>query len=206
MRYALPLGLLLMTAVPLAAQSVNLQRGQHGIEATVGWSTSETVGGFEAYLAAGIGGIVDLGVGILRFDETYASGDGYDEIAPFARLFVLKQGDGGSPISVALLAQFYLDEYDDGTEADYIQVGPTFYHSMKVSDALSITPFVGFAFMTENLKQAGGTERTNFVQRDLGLQLSTRTDRPWGLSATLIDQGYITATYRSIRLSLLRRF
>jgi len=204
MKYALTLGLLL-AAAPLAGQSLNLQRGQHGIEATAGWSTSDTNGGFEGYVAAGIGGIVDIGVGMLRFDETYDSGAGYDEIAPFARLFVLKQGDRGSPISVALLAQFYLDEYDDGSEADYIQVGPTFYHSMKVSDALSITPFVGFAFMTENFEQAGGTERTNFVQRDLGLQLSTRADRPWGLSATLIDQAYNTSTYRSIRLSLLRR-
>ncbi|HEU0014170.1 MAG TPA: hypothetical protein VFQ45_10825 [Longimicrobium sp.] len=197
---------LLLCAAPAGAQSLYLQPGQHGVEASAGWSSADDTGGPEVFLSVGIAGRVDVGVGLFRYEETYDSDVTYDEIGPFVRWFLVKQGERQWPVSVALLGQAYFDEYENGDEADYYQFGPTFYRAVLLPQGLTLYPFAGFAVMTESYTEAGGAaERTTFIERDLGLHLTTRTDRPLSFGLTFIESGYNIGTYRDVRISAMLR-
>ena len=49
----------------------------------------------------------------------------FNEFAPFARVFLFKQQDGGTPVSLAVSGQFFLDDYYTNDSGHYVQVGTT---------------------------------------------------------------------------------
>jgi hypothetical protein len=204
-------GLLLvlsMSAAPAAAQSLYLHKGERAVEATGGWSVGPSSNGEELVASVGLDGRVDAGIGIARY--TYSFDDGttstFKEYAPFVRVFPVKQGAGGAPISLSLNGQFFVDDYGTSDSGHYVQVGTTIYRDVKVTDNFSIQPYGGFAFVAESYTFGGGPAATaQYLTRDLGVHFSTSPSRPWIVKATLSEQSFRRETYRQARISVIRR-
>lgn len=189
------------------AQSLHLEKGERAIEASVGWSVGPSSKGVETSVSVGLDGRVDLGVGMSRYTYAFDDFDStFKEYAPFARLFLLKQQEGGAPVSLAVSGQFFLDDYGTSDSGKYVQVGTTVYKSLTLSDQWSVQPFIGFAFVAEAYTFGGGpTDRAEYLTRDLGVHFTTRTDGPWLVRVTLIEQSFRRETYRGARVAVIRR-
>lgn len=199
---------LLASAAPAFAQSLHLKDGQRAIEATTGWSVGPSSDGLESYTSVSLRGRVDLGIGISRYTYTFDDGSTstFNEYAPFVRLFLVKQ-QNGAPVSVAVSGQVFIDDYETDDSGHYVQLGTTVYKSLTLSDWFTVEPFVGFGFVAESYTFGGEpAERAQYLTRDLGLHFTTRTDRDWLIRVTFTDQGFRRETYRSARISFMRRF
>lgn len=190
------------------AQSLDLNKGERAVEASVGWSVGPASKGIETSFSVGLEGRLDLGIGISRYTYTFDDGSEstFREYAPFARLFLLKQEDGGTPVSLAVSGQLFLDDYGTSDSGTYVQVGTMVYKTLTLSDRWLIQPFVGFAFVAESYTFGGGpADRAQYLTRDLGLHFTTETNRPWFLRFTLIEQSFRRETYRGARVAVVRR-
>jgi hypothetical protein len=196
-----------MSAAPAAAQSLYLQKGEHAVEATGGWSVGPFSTGAEFVASAAVDGRVDAGIGIARYTYTFDDGStsSFNEYAPFVRFFPVKQ-PGGAPISLSLNGQFFVDDYGNSDSGHYQQLGTTIYRDVKVTGNFSIQPFGGFAFVAESYTFGDDPAATaQYLTRDLGVHFTTSPSRPWVLKATLSEQSFRRETYRQARVSVIRR-
>ena len=199
--------LLVLAGSPAAAQSLYLAQGQHAASAGVGWSTGPASSGVESEFSVGFGR-VDLGVGISHYTFTPDTGEksAWTEYAPFARVFLFREMTG-APVSVAVGGQFFVDDFALDNSGHYGQVSATVYKWIPVSDHFAIQPFGGFGFVAESYRYGGGDrQRAQYLTRDFGLNLSTAIDRPWMVLVTFRDQAFRTESYRSVRLSFIRKW
>jgi hypothetical protein len=197
------------SVLPASAQSLYIPDGYRAVEVSAGWSTGPFSKGIETHAGVSLDGRWDVGVGIARY--TYTFDDGFEstfsEFSPFARYFVLKQADGGPPVSLAVHGQLFVDDYSTDDSGKYVQVGTTVYRNLKLTERFALQPFVGFAFVAESYRFGDGqAERAQYLTRDLGLHFTTAVDRPWILRATLAEQSFRRETYRGARVSAIRRF
>jgi hypothetical protein len=198
---------LLATAAPAFAQSLHLKDGQRAIEATTGWSVGPSSDGLESFASMSLNGRVDVGLGISRYTYTFDDGSTstFNEYAPFVRVFLVKE-QSGAPVSVAVSGQVFIDDYETDDAGHYAQVGTAIYKSLKLSDWFTVEPFVGFGFVAESYTFGDGpAERAQYLTRDLGLHFTTRADRDWLIRVTFTEQGFRRETYRSARLTFVRR-
>jgi hypothetical protein len=190
------------------SQSLYLDEGKRGVEASVGWSVGPSSKGVETFVSASPNGRVDVGVGISRYTFTFDDGSksSYTEYAPLVRYFLTKEQNGAA-VSLAASAQYFHDDYGTSDTGKYVQAGLTAYKSLKLSEQFGIQPFIGFAFVAESYGFGGEPpERAQYLTRDLGLHFTTRLDRPWVLRMTLIDQSFRRETYRGARVAIMRLF
>jgi hypothetical protein len=207
MRRASVLMALCLAAAPAAAQSLYLDKGQHAVEGDAGWSTGPQSTGAEFLGSVGLGGIVDAGVGIAHYKYTFSDGStsSFTEYAPLVRYFAVKQ-QNGAPISLSINGQVFFDDYGTSDKGKYGKFGTTVYRDVKVTDGFSIQPYLGFAFVAESYAFGDGpAETAQYLTRDLGIHLTTGPKRPWILKLTLEEQAFRQETYRSARISVIRR-
>jgi hypothetical protein len=200
------LGLLLSAASAAQGQSLHLDPGQRAVEASVGWSVGPLSTGIETSLSATMNGRLDVGVGISRYTYTFDEGtkSSYNEYAPFFRYFLTKE-QAGAPLSLDVSAQYFQDDFSTTETGRYFQTGVTAYKAFSLSERMSIQPFVGFGYVAESYGFGGAPpERAQYLTRDLGLHFTTRTDRPWVLRLTLLEQSYRSETYRGARIAIIR--
>jgi hypothetical protein len=201
---AFAIGLL---ATPVAAQSVYLGPGQHAVLVGAGWSTGPSSHGVESEVAVGFGR-VDVGASLSRYTLTLDDGtpSRWNEYAPFARVFVVKETDG-APVSLSVSGQYFADDFELNNSGHYVQFSTTVYKTIRAGANIAIQPFGGFGVASESYCYGGGDlQRSTYLTRDLGLSLSTAPDRPWMVLVTLRDQAFRTDSYRSARLSVVRKF
>jgi hypothetical protein len=146
---------------------------------------------------------------IARYTVTLDEGleSTFNDYAPFVRFFPIKQGDdGGPPVSLSINGQVFLDDYSTPDTGRYVQVGTTVYKNLKVSAGFAIQPYLGFAFVAESYSFGGApAERAQYLTRDIGLHFTSAPERPWVLRVTLLEQSFRRETYRSARVSVIRR-
>ena len=201
---------LLLAAVPVSAQSLYLQPGERAVEISAGWSVGPSSNGLETSASVGLNGRLDLGLGFNRYTITFDDGSdsSFSEYAPFARYFVIKQAEGAAPVSLAVSAQAFVDDYPvDGDSGKFVQIGTAVYKALRLADNFEMQPYVGFAFVAESYAFGGEeAETARYLTRDLGLHFTTASDRPWIWRATLLEQSFRRETYRAARVAAIRRF
>lgn len=207
-RLLLSLALTLVVGAPALAQSLHLPPGQSAVEGSAGWSVGPSSDGLETHIGAALGGRVDLGVGISRYTLTFDDGfeSTYKEYSPYVRWFPVKE-QAGAPVSLSINGQLFVGDYDsDEDSGKYVQIGTTLYKEFKLGGQWAIVPYVGFAFVAESYAFGGGdAEKAQYLSRDLGLHFTTRTDRPWLLRFSLVEQSFRRETYRGARVAVIRR-
>ncbi len=207
MRRAIVTVALCLAAAPAAAQSLYLDKGENAVEGYAGWSTGPQSNGAEFLGSVGIGGRVDLGVGIAHYTYTFSDGStsSFTEYAPLVRYFAVKQ-QSGAPISLSINGQLFFDDYGTSDKGKYGKFGTTVYRDVKVTDGFSIQPYLGFAFVAESYTFGDGpAANAQYLTRDLGVHFTTGAKRPWVLELTLEELAFRQETYRSARISVIRR-
>jgi hypothetical protein len=202
MRRTIAVLITILAAAPAAtAQSLYLAPGERAVEVSAGWSVGPNVDGLETHAGISLDGRWDVGLAFHVYED-------FEEYAPFARFFAVKQAEGGAPVSLAVSAQIFLDDFpSDEDSGRFVQIGTTVYKSLKLSDRFAMQPFVGFAFVAESYAFGGeDAETARYLTRDIGLHFTTATDRPWIWRATLLEQSFRRETYRAARIAAIRRF
>ncbi|HEX9368098.1 MAG TPA: hypothetical protein VF921_15815 [Vicinamibacterales bacterium] len=198
---------LAMAATPAQAQSLYMKKGERAVEGSIGWSVGPSSNGTEGVVSASVDGRVDVGVSLARYTYTFTDGSKstFTEYAPFVRFFPIKEQDG-APVSLAISGQVFLDSYGTPDSGHYVQVGTAIYKQLKLSDRLSIQPYVGFAFVAESYTFGGGpAARAQYLTRDIGLHFTSAPERPWIFRLTLAEQSFRRETYRGARVSVIHR-
>ncbi len=198
---------LAMAATPAQAQSLYMKKGERAVEGSIGWSVGPSSNGTEGVVSASVDGRVDVGVSLARYTYTFTDGSKstFNEYAPFVRFFPIKEQDG-APVSLAISGQVFLDSYGTPDSGHYVQVGTAIYKQLKLSDRLSIQPYVGFAFVAESYTFGGGpAARAQYLTRDIGLHFTSAPERPWIFRLTLAEQSFRRETYRGARVSVIHR-
>jgi hypothetical protein len=196
-----------LAAVPAAAQSLYLDKGEHAVEGYAGWSTGPSSTGAEFLGSVGFGR-VDAGLGIAHYTYTFDDGStsSFTEYSPLVRYFAVKQAEKGAPISLSINGQFFFDDYGTSDKGSYGKFGTTVYRDVKVADGFSLQPYIGFAFVAESYTFGDGPAATaQYLTRDLGVHFTTAPKRPWILRLTLEEQAFRRETYRAARFSVIRR-
>src|SRR5262245_50292218 len=94
------------------AQSLFILQGQRAAEGSVAWSVGPFSQGVEAHGAVSLDGRWDVGFGVNRYDADLGGDDDtrFTEWTPFARYFLFKEQDDGTPVSLAAHAQYFKDD------------------------------------------------------------------------------------------------
>jgi hypothetical protein len=207
MRTLVLAGLLMLAASPAFAQSLHLRDGERAVSAGIGWSVGPSSNGVESGVGVAVGR-TEFGLGLNRY--TFTADDGsespWTEYAPYVRVFLVRE-HAGAPVSIAVGGQVFLADYEADDSGTYGQVGATLFKSFTLTHDIGVHPYIGFAFVAESYTFGGGDpERAQYLTRDLGVHVTTAADRPWVLQATLLEQSFRRETYRSARVSVIRRF
>jgi hypothetical protein len=192
-----------------SAQSLFLERGQRAAEGAIGWSFGPSSDGLETRVSFSLDGRLDLGAGFNRYTLDFDDGttSTWTELAPHARWFVTKEQDG-APISVALNAQFFIDNFEGDDSGHYMMFGPTLFKAFKLSDAVTIYPFVGFSLVGESYTFGGDTDSQWYLGRQLGVVGTARlgADDRSLLRFEIEETSFRLETYRAARVGYVRRF
>ena len=203
-------GLIVMlcaAGAPVAAQSLYLDKGERAVEGYAGWSTGPSSTGAEFQGSVGLGGRVDLGLGIAHYTYTFDDGStsSFTEYAPLVRYFAVKQ-QSGAPVSLSINGQVFIDDYGTSDKGRYGKFGTTVYRDVKVTDGFSLQPYIGFSFVAESYTFGDAPAATaQYLTRDLGVHFTTGTSGPWILRLTLEEQAFRKETYRAARIGIIRR-
>lgn len=208
---ALGLPLVMTAARPVGAQSLYVDRGERAVEAAAGWSFGPSSDGLETFVAVALDGRLDLGVVVSRY--TYDFDDGststFNEIAPFARWFLVKEGSGAAPVSLSVNAHYFVDDFAGTDTGSYVLAGTTVYKDLRLSEAVDLYAFLGFSFVGESYSFGGGpAERAAYLARTLGFTFTAPIggSRATRFRITVEEQSFRRETYRAARVGFLRRF
>ncbi|HUF23602.1 MAG TPA: hypothetical protein VMN81_05695 [Vicinamibacterales bacterium] len=184
-----------------------MEHGQRAAEVSAGWSVGPSSTGFELTAGASLDGRTEAGITFGRYTFDDGGKSRFSEYAPYVRVFPIKE-QNGAPVSISVNAQLFFDDYPaDDDPGRYVQVGTTVYKELKIAGALSLHPYVGFAFVAESYAFGGGAaENAQYLTRELGLHFATDTSRAWFVRVTLAEQSFRRETYRGARLGVIRRF
>ena len=201
--------LLVLAAAPARAQSLFIERGQSAAEGVVGFSFGPSSDGVETRVGVGLDGRVDLGVGLNRYTTDFDDGTSstFTEAAPYVRWFAVKEG-GDVPVSLALGAQYFVDNFAGDDSGSYAMLGPTVYKRLRLSDAVALHAFVGFSLVAESYTFGGDTDRAAYLARTLGLVFTATIggdDRSL-LRFDIEELSFRRETYRAARVGYVRRF
>lgn len=192
-----------------AAQSLFLEPGQRAVEATVGWSFGPSSDGVEARIGVALNDRVDVGIGLNRYtlDFDDGSSSSFRESAPYVRWFAVKEG-AAAPVSLAVGAQYFVSHLAGDDSGAYVMAGPTLFKRFRLSDAVDLHPFLGFAIVGESYTFGGDTDRAAYLTRSLGLIFTTRLtlDGRSMLRVEVDEQSFRRETYRSARVGFVQRF
>jgi hypothetical protein len=196
-------------ADPAAAQSLFLDRGQHAAEGTIGWSFGPSSDGVETRFGVARDGRLDLGFGFNRYVTDFDDGTSspFTEVAPYVRWFAAKES-GSVPVSLSLGAQYFVDNFEGDDSGSYVMLGPTVYKRLKLSDSVTLYPFLGFSLVGESYTFGGHTDNAWYLARNVGLIFTTALDAD-GRSLVRFEveeQSFRRETYRAARVGYVRRF
>jgi hypothetical protein len=200
---------MLTAAAPARAQSLFIERGQRAAEGVVGFSFGPSSDGVESRFGVALDGRVDIGSAVNRYTTDFDDGTSstFTEVAPYVRWFAAKEG-GDVPVSLALGAQYFIDNFAGDDSGGYVLAGPTVYKRLRLSDAVALYPSIGFSFVAESYTFGGDTDRAAYLARTLGLVFTATVggdDRSL-LRLEVEEQSFRRETYRAARIGFVRRF
>ena len=200
---------MLLTARSAAAQSLFIYQGEHAVEGAVAWSVGAFSNGIETHGAVSIGGRWDIGFGINRYDADLGGADDttLNEWTPFVRYFLFKENDDGTPVSLAVHAAYFRDDYEGSAEGWYALLGGQLYKKFTLSDRLSLYPYLGFSLAGESYSFGGtGTDSAVYLTRQFGVHGQIRLGTDAWLRVTAEEHSFRRDTFRALRAALVCRF
>jgi hypothetical protein len=191
------------------AQSLFIPQGQRAAEGVIGWSVGPSSNGLEALGSVSLDGRWDVGLGFNRyvFDLGGADDAVLTEWAPFARYFLFKETDDGTPVSLAVHGQLVVDRLAGTNGGWYLLAGSQLFKRLALDEGFAIYPFVGFSLVAESYELGGApADRSLYLARQFGVagQIALAT-HGW-LRVTLEEQAFRRETYRAVRVTYGRRF
>jgi hypothetical protein len=209
MRTLLLTGALLLIAEQAGAQSLFVLQGDHAAEGSVAWSVGPFSNGVEIHGGASLDGRWDVGFGFNDYDVDLGGSDDstLTEWTPLVRYFLFKEADDSTPVSVAVRAQYFNDDFGDDNEGWYLLAGGELYKTLSLAEGVALHPYVGFSLAAESYSFGGADpERALYLTRQFGVhgQFSLGPDA-W-LRATLEEHSFRRETYRAARVAYVRRF
>ncbi|HXG88657.1 MAG TPA: hypothetical protein VNJ02_10005 [Vicinamibacterales bacterium] len=205
------LTILLALVMPLAvrAQSLFILQGERAAEGSVGWSVGPFSNGVETHAGASLDGRWDVGFGYNRYNVDLGGQDDstFTEWTPFVRYFLFKEDDDGTPVSFAVQAQYFYDDFGADDGGWYVLGGGQIYKKLELRPELALYPFVGFSVAGESYSFGGASaERAVYLTRQFGVHGQvTFGDNTW-LRVTAEEHSFRRETYRAARIALVRRF
>lgn len=198
----------LAVASTAAGQSLFVPTGERGAEGSVSWSVGPSSNGVELHGAASLDGRWDVGFGVNRYTLNFDDGSdsSWTEWTPFVRYFVFKEDDDAVPVSFAVHAQYFQDNFEGDDTGWYVLTGANIYKKLALTDTFALYPYVGFSLAGESYTFGGETDRAIYVTRLFGVHgLVTLADGTW-LRISVEDHSFRRETYRALRAALVRRF
>lgn len=207
--FALAFLLLLAAAAPARAQSLFILQGERAVEGSMAWSVGPFSQGVEFHGGGSLDGRWDVGFGVNRYRVELGGPDDttLTEWTPFARYFLFKETDDGTPVSLAARAQFFNGNYGGSDEGWYILAGAEIYKRLELTPSLALFPFVGFSVAGESYSFGGAdAERALYLTRQFGVQGQLSIGEHAWLRLTLEEHSFRRETYRAARVAYVRRF
>ena len=82
----------------------------------------------------------------------------FAQVAPYVRWFAATEA-GDVPVSLALAAQYFIDDFEGDDTGAYLRAGPTVYKRLRLGEVVTLDPFLGFALVGESYTFGGSTDR-----------------------------------------------
>jgi hypothetical protein len=196
-------------AAPAPAQAVFKAQGVRAIEGSIAWSVGPFSNGIETHVAGSLDGRWDIGFGYNRFAADFGGEDDttLNEWTPFARYFLYKEADDDAPVSLAVHAALFLDDYESSAEGWYALAGGQLFKRFGLANTVAIYPSVGFSLAAESFAFGDSDrERALYLTRQLGVHtlVSVGTDAWLRISAE--EHAFRRETFRAVRAAYIRRF
>jgi hypothetical protein len=165
--------------------------------------------GVESHVAASIDGRWDAGFALNWYAADLGGDDDttFVEWSPSVRYFLYKEQDDGTPVSFAVHAALFQDNYEGGGEAWYVLAGGQLFKRFELADTFALYPFVGFSLAGESYSLGGGgAERALYLTRQLGVHATLAVGPNGWVRVTAEEHAFRRETYRGARVAYVRRF
>jgi hypothetical protein len=145
-------------------QGAYLERGKNGFDISASYLSSKSASGIGGYVGYSISGIFDINVSFARFSlDQKLDGDDVSVFvfSPGVTLHIIKQDSIGTPISIALSADYERDSYSSTTldkirltvTGEYFSLGVSTYGNVYLSPISYIQPFAGVTYVFGTLEE-----------------------------------------------------
>lgn len=210
MRFIVLAGVLLLIAERATAQSLFVLQGDRAAEGSIGWSVGPFSNGVEIHGGGSLDGRWDVGFAVNRYRVDLGGADDttFTEWSPFARYFLFKEADDGTPVSLAARAQFFSDQFEGAdNEGWYLLLGGELYKKFDLAQVMALYPFVGFSLAAESYSFGGAeAERALYLTRQFGVHAQFALGPDAWIRVTAEEHSFRRETYRAVRAAYLRRF
>lgn len=190
------------------AQSLFIAQGEHAIEGAVGWSVGPFSNGIEVHASGSVDGRWDVGFGFNRYSADFGGDDDttLTEWSPFVRYFLFKEQDDATPLSFALQAALFQDQFEGGDEGWYALTGGQLVKRFALSDLFALYAYVGFSLAVESYAFGEAAERALYLTRQFGVHAMWAVGDDTWVRMTAEEHAFRRETYRAARVALVRRF
>ena len=209
MRILVLTGALLLIAVQAGAQSLFILQGERAAEGSIAWSVGPFSNGVEIHGGGSLDGRWDVGFGFNHYDVDLGGSDDstLTEWTPFVRYFLFKEADDHTPVSVAVRAQYFKDDFGGDDDGWYLLAGGELYKKFALSEGIALYPYVGFFFAAESYSFGGADpDRALYLTRQFGVHGQFSLGPHAWVRATLEEHSFRRETYRAARVAYVRRF
>jgi hypothetical protein len=209
MRTLLLTAVLTLTANLAGAQSLFILQGERAAEGSIAWSVGPFSNGLEVHGGGSLDGRWDVGFGYNRYDVDLGGADDstLTEWTPFVRYFLFKEADDSTPVSLAVRAQFFKDDFGGDDDGWYLLGGGELYKKLTLTDDIALYPFVGFSLAAESYSfDDADPDRALYLTRQFGVHGQFAVGPQAWIRATVEEHSFRRETYRAVRFAYVRRF
>ena len=200
---------LIVFAVPAAAQSLFITQGERAVDGSVGWSVGPFSNGIETQISGSLDGRWDVAFGFNRYSADFGGEDDttFTEWSPSVRYFLFKENDDATPVSLAAHAALFQDNYEGGDEGWYVLAGGQLFKRFELNETFALYPFVGFFLAGESNSLGGGeAERALYLTRQFGVHAMMSLNPDAWVRASVEEHAFRRETFRAVRVAFVRRF
>jgi hypothetical protein len=135
------------------------------------------------------------------------AGTTFTEWSPSVRYFLFKEGDDQTPVSLAVHAALFQDNYEADDEAWYVLGGGQLFKRLELHDTFALFPYVGFSLAAESFSFGGAEpDRSVYLTRQFGVHAVIAVSAGTWFRITAEEHAFRRETYRAARVGLVRRF
>jgi hypothetical protein len=197
-----------LVSADAGAQSLFVAQGEWAAEGSAAWSVGPFSQGVELHGALSLGGRLDVGFGVNRYDADFGGGADttFTEWTPFVRYFWFKEGDDGVPVSFAGHAQYFRDDYGGEDGGWYVLAGADVFKKLPLTDGFALYPYVGFSVAGESFQFGDATADTSvYLTRQFGVHAMVALGANGWMRFTVEEHSFRRETFRAARIAYVKK-